>query len=574
MLPTNKNGFKLLLKGLSSLAKQGNSASEVIRAVVAKWMSQCTPGLKEPILENYDLKNKLPVIEFVEWLNKSEILVASFWVSSAFAGLQEREKRKFSAMFFTPPYLSNRMLDNAGSVLFKGRIIDPACGGAAFLAPAAQRIANHLAASGNSSKEIIDYIQANLYGVDTDPFLCELSSIFMSMVLYKQIQKVGNVPTFNIRCANALTALSDEDNSFDLVLSNPPYRKMSKNEVDPLKDKYGSIMEGQPNLYSVFVKLATDLTKPKGKVVLLTPMSFLSGRSFSKLRMNLLSHGNIKQLDLIHDKMGVFLGAEQDVVITVWHNASRIGKTKVYALSRGGTATLTGNLPLSATDAPWVTPRETLDSELLPLFTKAKHNLQSYGYAPRLGAIVVHRDKRDRYANLTKSKAAKKAIPLIWQRDIGTDGKLKFDETKRLDDLFIDMGLNPTTSIIQGPAIAIQRVTSPKQTRRLICAPIPEELIAKFGGVTGENHVCFIEQKVGTPAISPEILSEILRTNTLNRLFRCISGVTNVSAYELKKLPLPDPIQVLSALNQGKSIEEAARIGFGLTPMIAGVTHG
>lgn len=574
MLSTNKNGFKLLLQGLSSLVKQGNTPSDVVRATLARWMAQCTPGLKAQTLEKPDLINKIPVIAFSEWLNESDILGGSFWLSSAFAGLLGREIQKSNAMFFTPPGLSKRMLDNAGVALFKGKFIDPACGGAAFLAPVAQRIAAHMADSGNSSKEILDHIQMHLYGVDTDPFLCELSLAFISMVLYEHIQRIGEVPKFNVICANGLTALREDHDSFDLVLSNPPYRKMTKEEVGPLKDRYGSIIEGQPNLYSLFIKLATDLTKPRGKVVLLTPMSFLSGRSFARLRMNMLTNGKISQLDLIHDKLGVFLNAEQDAVVTVWNKSGHPGKAKIYSLSRSGTATLTGDLSLSATDAPWITPREVEDSELLPLFAKARHNLQTYGFSPRLGAIVVHRDKRNRYATLKEAKAAKKAIPLIWQRDIGTDGKLKFDEGYGVKDRFIDMGLDSTSSVIKRPAIAIQRVTSPKQSRRLICAPIPEELRVKFGGVTGENHVCLIEQQDDNPVVSPEILSEILRTRMLNRLFSCISGVTNVSAYELNKLPLPDPIKVLNAMHQGKSVEDATRIGFGLIPTVAGGGHG
>lgn len=554
--------------------QSGMPPESVVRSILVNWASNVTPDfhLSAPVTPH--LASHPDIIGFSEWLSESDVLLGSFWLSSAFAGLLGKEHQKSSAMFFTPPYLSNRLLDNAGEALFKGKIVDPACGGAAFLAPAAQRIAIHLTASGYSSKAILDYIQTHLYGVDTDPFLCELSSSFISMVLHEHILKAGIAPKFKVICANGLIALSGQNDSFDLVLSNPPYRKMTKEEVDPLKDSYGSIMEGQPNLYSVFIKLATDLTKQNGKAVLLTPMSFLSGRSFSKLRVNLLTSGNISQLDLIHDKMGVFLNAEQDAVITIWNKSSLADKAKIYSLSRGGVATLTGNLALSTTDASWVIPRETEDSELLPLFEKPNFNLQSYGYATRMGAIVVHRDKRKRYANFTEAKAAKKAIPLIWQRDIGADGKLKFDEDCGVGDRFIDMGLSPSTSIIKRPSLAIQRVTSPKQSRRLICAPIQNELLKKFGGVTGENHVCLIEQQNDNPAVSPELLSEILRSKTLNRLFSCISGMTNVSAYELNKLPLPNPSGFLTAVDQGNSIEDATRIGFGLTPVTKGTVHG
>lgn len=126
------------------------------------------------------------------------------------------------------------------------------------------------------------------------------------------------------------------------------------------------------------------------------------------------------------------------------------------------------------------------------------------------------------------------------------------------------MGSAASPSITTSPAVAIQRVTSHEQKRRLVCAPVPAALYAAHGGVVAENHVCLIERTDAASTIAPKLLSEILRTETLDRLFRCISGATNVSAYELMCLPMPDPKKVKTAINAGHSMEQAVRLGFGL----------
>ena len=82
--------------------------------------------------------------------------------------------------------------------------------------------------------------------------------------------------------------------------------------------------------------------------------------------------------------------------------------------------------------------------------------------------------------------------------------------------------------------------------------------------------MCLIEQSRNDALVDPVLLCSILRTRTLDRLFRCISGATNVSSYELNNLPLPDPSILKNELNLGRSIEQATRIGFGLDPDIHG----
>lgn len=565
MLPANKDSFKNLLEKLKPLVSASVTPEIIVRAILAKWAAEATPQLRtQPILDEM-LLSAPAVVEFSNWLKEdSNILEGSFWLSSAFAALLGKVQQKANAMFFTPPYLSNRILDNAGEALYTAKIIDPACGGAAFLAPAAFHISNKMRLQGKTSEEILSHIENHLFGVEADPFLSELSRIFVAMVLADSIAKVERLPNFRIICGNGLNNSIDSLGSFDLVLSNPPYRKMTSSEVAPLLNQYGSVIEGQPNIYSVFIKRAMDLVKPNGKIVLLTPMSFLSGKSFSKLRMSLTTNGCVERLDLIHDKFGVFLGAEQDAVITVWDKRTLKTKTKIHTLSLSGTATLAGEIELPDSGTPWIAPREPSDAELMNAFSNNIHSLTTYGYKPRTGSIVIHRDKRKRFATKEEANLATKPIPLVWQKDVGADGKFRFVESETIKDRYVDMGITPTSAIINRPVIAMHRVSSPKQTRRLICAHIPDLFRTKYGGVTGENHIYFIVQENDTPLVSIEVLSEMLGTKTLNRLFSCISGVTNVSAYELNKLPLPDPIILQEALDLGKSMDDAVRLGLGL----------
>jgi adenine-specific DNA-methyltransferase len=59
-------------------------------------------------------------------------------------------------------------------------------------------------------------------------------------------------------------------------------------------------------------------------------------------------------------------------------------------------------------------------------------------------------------------------------------------------------------------------------------------------------------------------MAEPLRSWPVDRYFRCISGATNVSAFELNQLVLPDPAALKLELQKGGSMDDAVRRTIGL----------
>jgi hypothetical protein len=53
-----------------------------------------------------------------------------------------------------------------------------------------------------------------------------------------------------------------------------------------------------------------------------------------------------------------------------------------------------------------------------------------------------------------------------------------------------------------------------------------------------------------------------LNSDPVDRMFRCLSGTATVSAYELRAMPMPDPVVVSRELGAGSSPSEAASRGY------------
>src|SRR6266852_596241 len=67
-----------------------------------------------------------------------------YWIASLYALLMPEARRRRLAAYFTPPHLARYAIDalvDAGIDPGKHRILDPASGGAAFLVPLAEKIA-------------------------------------------------------------------------------------------------------------------------------------------------------------------------------------------------------------------------------------------------------------------------------------------------------------------------------------------------------------------------------------------------------------------------------------------------
>jgi adenine-specific DNA-methyltransferase len=359
--------------------------------------------------------------------------------------------------------------------------------------------------------------------------------------------------------------------TIDVVACNPPYRKMTATELAPLRTLYQDVFEAQPNLYGLFIGLSVKLLKEGGCAALVTPTSFLSGQYFSKLRTFLMQNAVIEHIGMVSDRLDVFIDVEQETALTVLKRRAiphaGVTTAKVSVVSTRGEYTDVGPSTLPNSGAAWPIPRAVDDVPLLKAAIASGFHLLDYGYRPRIGAFVWNRDLRPTFESARQVKRAncKTALPLLWSGDIALDGSVTFDGAPKADEhLFVDLGSISHSSAVYKPSVILQRVTSNTQARRLVAAAVPERLFEDYGGFVGENHVVILEPVVDAPALSPTELAALLRVEIVDRCFRCISGATNVSAFELAQLALPDPAVLKAHISSGASLTEAVHRAYGL----------
>jgi type I restriction-modification system DNA methylase subunit len=167
------------------------------------------------------------------------------------------------------------------------KILDPACGSGAFLNQALEfLIREHtlirdlllpyedLMIGYEIEKSILEH---NLYGVDINEDAVEIAKLSLWL---RTAHKGRELTSLNdkIVCANSLLAMPFEENSFDVVIGNPPYVRntaLSQNEKEQYESSY-FVAYKQYDLYILFNELALKYTKVDGLIGYIQPNKFLS----------------------------------------------------------------------------------------------------------------------------------------------------------------------------------------------------------------------------------------------------------------------------------------------------------
>lgn len=208
---------------------------------------------------------------------------------------------KHSGQVFTPDYLVNLILDEAGyygADILRKHCIDNSCGDGAFLcAIVARYISAYIDAKmdlNNLQQELYTYI----HGIELDPVAYNncLDN------LRETCRSIGvDCAKFDIANANTL-ACADFDGKMDYVIGNPPYVRVHNldKSYDAVKS-YSFANGGMTDLYLVFFEKGFRMLKEGGKLCYITPSSWLNSVAGGVMRDYVRSHRTLVSLiDLEH----------------------------------------------------------------------------------------------------------------------------------------------------------------------------------------------------------------------------------------------------------------------------------
>jgi adenine-specific DNA-methyltransferase len=465
-------------------------------------------------------------------------------------------------IFYTPPRLVHRLLnkaEKAGHDWSKGRAVDPSCGGGAFLLTAAARMLSAL--KGADPAITIAALSSRLRGWDLDPFAVWLANISLEVLVLPLMVASGRRLGAVAEVRDPLTNLEDAAGAFDLVMGNPPFGKVK--DTPAIRARFKRSLHGHPNLYGLFTDLAVHLAKPDGGIVAyLTPASFLAGHYFKALRRLLHEEAQPVTLDLVESRKDVFEDVLQEVALSTFKRGRTVGEAEcavVLAECDALTVQPAGSLVLPADpEAPWTVPRSAADAALVERLHHMPARLADWGYGVSTGPLVWNRHKGSLH-----DKPARGRVPVVWAEAVTQDGRFALRATKKNHRAWFAPNGERDPNLVTRPCVLVQRTTAKEQHRRLICAEMPAEVIARHGKVTVENHLNMVRPIAPKPKVPVGVVAAFLATATADRILRCINASVAVSASELEAMPLPAAEEVIAAMADADP-EAAVRRLYGL----------
>lgn len=468
----------------------------------------------------------------------------------AYSSKVTNKHKKEKGQFFTPYEIAQYMGKLCTYEKSNLKILDPGCG---VLVLSCSLIENLI-----KNNPYIKTIELSTYETDTDLLPYTYKSIdFLKIwtnknnVSFNCQLSTDDFILANKECFQASTSLFDEPRNeiFDIVISNPPYFKISKEDKRAVIAK--SIVYGQPNIYSIFLMAAAKLLKTDGELIFITPRSFSSGNYFRAFRDEFFK--TIK-LDTIH-----LFDSRRDA----FNRDNILQETLIMKGTKTSVNKLTSNVLLThscgikdlafpgkkeyrieelidfnSIEKILHLPTSETEDNIIKLFKSWKGSLHKYSFQISTGPVVSFRATKYLF-EIDQEDDNFKMVPLY---QLHNTSKMHFEWPifKNHKPQYIQSCAESRTLLIPNKNyIFLRRFSAKDDKSRLVATPYFID-ISQSELIGVENHLNYIYRPKGHLDRNEILgLSAILNSNIFDRYFRTFNGNINVSVTELREMPLP-----------------------------------
>ena len=192
----------------------------------------------------------------------------------------DKNEKKQNGIYFTPPktILKNiKFLEPFMKDIKK--ILEPSCGSC-------------------------EYIK-QLKNIDSN---INITGIELNKTIFESIKDYNSD---NIKIINDNYLSCNLNNTFDLIIGNPPYLVMKKSDVE---QSYYNYFDGRPNIFILFIIKSLKLLNNEGIMSFVLPKNFLNCLYYDKTRKHIIKNYNILNIMECDDK---YIETQQNTIILI-----------------------------------------------------------------------------------------------------------------------------------------------------------------------------------------------------------------------------------------------------------------
>jgi adenine-specific DNA-methyltransferase len=450
--------------------------------------------------------------------------------------------KKDNGQFFTPTQIARLMASYCDLTKTRIHILDPGCGTAILTCA----LIEHLVETQNKIEVI------NLVAYETDPDLVAFSRKTL-IYLKKWLLEKGigfhyllHIHDFILDNSKALRENYNGE-KFDLIISNPPYFKLAKDDEKAIAAK--ELVSGQPNIYSIFMGIASKLLSENGELIFITPRSFASGNYFKAFRKLFFNTVQIDKIHLFNSRKNTFNRdnvLQETVVIKATREEINPNK-KVLISSSVGIKDIfeptikyfkfSELIDLNSKEKILHLPTSDKEESILNLISTWQNVLTDFDIKISTGPVVSFRALK--FIQNKYEKGTVFLAPLFWLHNVN---KMILEWPKQLKEKgqFIRIENGSKSLLLPNKNyILLRRFSTKDDKSRLIAASyFCNYTKSDFIGV--ENKVNYLYRKDGHLDRKEVVgLCALLNSELFDTYFQIFNGNVNVSATELREMKFP-----------------------------------
>jgi adenine-specific DNA-methyltransferase len=328
--------------------------------------------------------------------------------------------------------------------------------------------------------------------------------------------------------------------TYDVVIMNPPYRKITKNSPEEVAFRDAGVLT--TNLYAGFVTLALRLLAPGGQLVAITPRSFANGTYFKKFRHELLTTAALQRIHVFEKRNEVFKDAEvlQENVIFTAQLGVEQGAVTITS-SRGFGEDLGEHVvPFDAVVQPDDLQRFihiTTTAEGLDVATQMAAQLATLpelGLTVSTGRVVDFRSKEH-----LRQKLGDSDVPLVYPGHLVAGG-CRWPEGAAKKPRALHRNEKTEWMLLPaGTYVVVKRFSAKEEPRRVVASLVtPDDLPGDVWAFENHLNVFHVNNHGMDPALATG-LTKYLNSDLVDAFVRLFNGHTQINAGDLRSLRYP-----------------------------------
>ncbi len=452
----------------------------------------------------------------------------------------DRSRRAAFGQFLTPPDVATLMASMFSARRQRVRLLDPGAGvgslTAAFVARMIERESRPQAIAATAYE--IDPVLAGVL----EQALSHCRESASRAGIRFEYQTRGEDYLADRAGAQAALFVS-QDEEYDCVIMNPPYRKIHSRSASRQHLRKAGIEAS--NLYAGFLLLAARQLRSGGELVSINPRSFCNGPYFRPFRRELLSLLAIRRLHVFESRSDVFKDddvLQENVVI---HGIRRRGKPDTAKVSCTGpdgrvVSRVRAYERIVAPNDPEAIVHIPIDGDTAHSAMRFfRGTLEDLRLQVSTGRLVDFRARA-----FLRSQPGPNTVPLIYPAHFrGGFVEWPNGHTRKPNAIVMDERIKD--QLVQSGFYVLAKRFSAKEERRRIVAAVfdPRRVPSKLVGF--ENHLNYFHRGGGAlPEALARGLAVFLNSSLVDHYFRQFSGHTQVNAADLRRLPYPSNEQL------------------------------